>query len=40
MILGGEDIAGGPGDLSSKEGEGLDEDSGLDCHVSVVKISY
>jgi len=38
MILGREDVAGRPGNLSSEEGEGLDEDSGLDCHVAVMKI--
>lgn len=33
MVLGGEDIAAGPGDLSTKGSEGLDENSGLDGHV-------
>jgi hypothetical protein len=31
--LGGEDIAGRPGDFGTKSGEGLDQDSGLDGHV-------
>jgi hypothetical protein len=30
VVLGGEDVAGGPGDLSTESNEGLDEDSGLD----------
>ena len=30
MILGGEDVARGPGDLSTEVSEGLDEDSSLD----------
>ena len=31
--LGGEDIAGAPGDLSSQLNQSLNEDSGLDGHV-------
>ena len=31
--LGGEDVAGAPGDLSSKLNQSLNEDSGLDGHV-------
>lgn len=30
VVLGGEDVAGSPGDLSTEGSEGLDEDSGLD----------
>ena len=30
MVLGGEDVAGGPGELGAKGCEGLDEDGGLD----------
>ena len=30
VILGGEDVARGPGDLGTEVGEGLNEDSGLD----------
>ena len=30
VVLGGEDVAGSPGDLSTEVSEGLDEDSGLD----------
>lgn len=30
MVLGGEDVAGRPGDLSTESGKGLDENSGLD----------
>lgn len=33
MVLGGEDVAGRPGDLSTESGKGLDENSGLDGHV-------
>eukprot|EP01002_Notosolenus_urceolatus_P008839 NODE_333_length_2218_cov_2290.191793_g264_i0.p2 GENE.NODE_333_length_2218_cov_2290.191793_g264_i0~~NODE_333_length_2218_cov_2290.191793_g264_i0.p2 ORF type:complete len:691 (-),score=252.53 NODE_333_length_2218_cov_2290.191793_g264_i0:39-2111(-) len=33
MVLGGEDVARCPPDLSAKGNEGLDEDSGLDGHV-------
>lgn len=33
VVLGGENVAGRPGNLSTEEGEGLDEDSGLDGHV-------
>ena len=33
MILGGEDVAGAPADLSAEGGQGLDEDGGLDGHV-------
>jgi hypothetical protein len=33
LVLGGEDVAGGPLDLSTKGGEGLDEDSRLCSHV-------
>ena len=33
MILGGEDVAGGPGDLCAQLQKGLDEDGGLDGHV-------
>ena len=31
--LGGEDVAGWPGDLGSELQQGLDEDRGLDGHV-------
>ena len=31
--LGGEDVAGAPGHLSSQLDQSLDEDSGLDSHV-------
>ena len=30
VVLGGEDVAGSPGDLSTEVSEGLDEDSSLD----------
>jgi hypothetical protein len=30
VVLSGEDVAAGPGDLSTKGGEGLDENSSLD----------
>lgn len=30
VVLGGEDVARGPGDLSTEVNEGLDEDGGLD----------
>lgn len=30
VVLGGEDVAASPGDLSTKSNQGLDEDSGLD----------
>jgi hypothetical protein len=33
VVLGGEDVARRPGDLSTKGSEGLDEDSSLDGHV-------
>jgi hypothetical protein len=34
VVLGGEDVAGSPGDLSTEVSEGLDEDSGLDgCNI-------
>ena len=33
VVLGGEDVAGRPGNLSAEVGEGLDEDCGLDGHV-------
>jgi len=33
VILGGEDVAGGPGNLSTESGQGLDQDGGLDGHV-------
>jgi len=33
VILGGEDVARGPGDLGTEVSEGLDENSGLDGHV-------
>ncbi|PON55666.1 hypothetical protein PanWU01x14_186180 [Parasponia andersonii] len=33
VVLGGEDVAGAPADLSAEGGEGLDEDGGLDGHV-------
>jgi len=33
VVLGGEDVAGRPGDLGTKGLEGLDEDGGLDGHV-------
>ena len=33
MVLGGEDVAGGPTDIGAEFLEGLDEDTGLDGHV-------
>jgi len=33
VILGGKDIAAGPGDVRAKLNEGFDKDSSLDCHV-------
>lgn len=33
VVLGGEDVAAGPGNLSTKGNEGLNEDSSLDGHV-------
>ena len=33
MVLGGENVAGRPSNLSTEVGEGLDEDGGLDGHV-------
>jgi hypothetical protein len=30
VVLGGEDVAGGPGELGTEGLEGLNEDSGLD----------
>ena len=33
VVLGGEDVAAGPGNLSTEVGEGLDQDSSLDGHV-------
>lgn len=33
VVLGGEDVARSPGDLSTEGGQSLDEDSGLDGHV-------
>ena len=30
VVLGGEDVAAGPGDLGTEVNEGLDEDSSLD----------
>ena len=33
VVLGGEDVAGSPGDLGTESGKGLDEDGGLDGHV-------
>jgi len=33
VVLGGEDVAGGPADLGAESLEGLDEDGGLDGHV-------
>ena len=33
MVLGGEDVAGRPGDLSTEGGKGFNEDGGLDGHV-------
>jgi hypothetical protein len=32
VVLSGKDVAAGPGDLSTKGGEGLDENSGLDSY--------
>jgi hypothetical protein len=37
VVLGGEDVAGSPGDLSTEVSEGLDEDSGLDGCIIVSK---
>jgi hypothetical protein len=31
MVLGRENVAGRPSDLSTQSGEGLDKDGGLDC---------
>lgn len=33
VVLGGEDVAGRPGNLSTEEGKGLNEDGSLDGHV-------
>ncbi|KAI6757111.1 hypothetical protein HG531_002936 [Fusarium graminearum] len=33
VVLSGEDVAAGPGNLSTESSEGLDEDGGLDGHV-------
>jgi hypothetical protein len=33
MVLGGEDVAGGPADLGAKRGQRLDQHGGLDRHV-------
>jgi hypothetical protein len=33
VVLGGEDVAGSPGNLSTEGSQGLDQDSGLDGHV-------
>jgi hypothetical protein len=33
MVLGGEDVAGSPGDLGTESSQGLDQDGGLDGHV-------
>lgn len=33
VVLGGEDVAGSPGNLSTESGQGLDQHSGLDGHV-------
>jgi hypothetical protein len=33
VVLGAEDVAAGPGNLSTESSEGLDEDGGLDGHV-------
>jgi len=33
VVLGGEDVAGAPADLSAEGGEGLNEHGGLDGHV-------
>lgn len=33
VVLGAEDVAAGPGNLSTERGEGLDEDGSLDGHV-------
>lgn len=33
FLTGGEDVAGRPGNLSSKSSKGLDQDSGLDSHM-------
>ena len=33
VVLGAEDVAAGPGNLSTEGGKGLDEDGGLDGHV-------
>jgi hypothetical protein len=33
VVLGGEDVAGSPGDLGTEGGQGLDQDGGLDGHV-------
>lgn len=30
VVLGGEDVAAGPGDLGTESGQGLNEDGGLD----------
>ena len=33
LVLGGEDVAGGPADLGAEGGEGFDQHRGLDRHV-------
>ena len=33
MVLGGEDVAGSPGNLSTEGSQGLDQDGSLDGHV-------
>lgn len=33
VVLGGEDVAGGPGNLGTESSQGLDQDGGLDGHV-------
>lgn len=37
MILGGEDVAAGPGDLGSESSQGFDKDSSLDGHVETTR---
>jgi hypothetical protein len=41
VVLGGEDVAGGPGELGTEGCEGLDEDGGLDgCGLLAVAVGY
>jgi len=35
MVLGGEDVAAGPGDLSTEGGQCLDKDGSLDSYLII-----